>query len=149
VPESTLRDATQEVFMVVHRRSGEFVARGSMRSWIYSILRRVALAMRRKQRRRAQEDTEDAEGLVDQSPHNPESDAAQGQALRVMLKLLEGLDDDKRDALVTVDIEGMSVPEACVALDVNPNTLYSRLRAARQEMRYRFTLHERDDGRLR
>jgi RNA polymerase sigma-70 factor (ECF subfamily) len=149
VADSLLRDASQEVFMVVYRRSSEFVQRGSTRSWIYSILRRVALAQRRKYRRCVQVDAPIPEGIADVTSRNPEHDAAQGQALRLLLRLLDGLDDEKRDALVTVDIEGMSVPEACIALDVNANTLYSRLRAARQEMRHRFTLHERDDGRLR
>ena len=66
-----------------------------------------------------------------------ESDAVRGQSLRHLLELLNSLDDDKRDALVSVDIEGMSVPEACMALEVNLNTLYSRLRAARRQMRQR------------
>lgn len=149
VPESSLRDAAQEVFMVVYRRIGEFVPRGSLRSWIYSILRRVALTQRRKLCRLNSDEARDTDSLADPTLCSPEANAAQGQALRLMLKLLDGLDDDKRDALVIVDIEGMSVPEACVALDVNPNTLYSRLRAARHEMRYRFSLYDRADWRDR
>lgn len=149
VPESSLRDAAQEVFMVVYRRMGEFVPRGTLRSWIYSILRRIAQAQRRKARHEFSEEMKDDFDVADQTPRDPESDAAQGQALSLLLRLLEGLDEDKRDALVIVDIEGMSVPEACVALDVNPNTLYSRLRAARQEMRQRFMLYDRDDWRHR
>lgn len=149
VPESGMRDAAQEVFMVIHRRLGDFVPRGALRSWIYSILRRVALSQRRQHLRHVNEDTGDTDGLVDRTLRDPESNAAHGQALRLMLRLLDGLDDDKRDALVVVDIEGMSVPEACVALDVNPNTLYSRLRAARQEMRHRYQLYNRDEWRLR
>src|SRR5664280_2412756 len=39
VPESVLRDAAQDVFMVVHRRSGEFEGRGTEQAWLYSILR--------------------------------------------------------------------------------------------------------------
>jgi RNA polymerase sigma-70 factor, ECF subfamily len=149
VPESCLRDAAQEVFLVVYRRIGEFVPKGSLRSWIYSILRRVALAQKRQHRRWLPEETRNAENLADESGSDPEIEAARGQALRLLLELLDGLDDDKRDALVVVDIEGMSVPEACMALDVNLNTLYSRLRAARQQMRQRLALHDRDDWRQR
>lgn len=149
VPESGMRDAAQEVFMVIYRRLDEFVPRGTLRSWIYSILRRVALAQKRQHRRFANVETGVIEGLVDGNGRDPESDAAHGQALSRMLTLLDGLDDDKRDALVIVDIEGMTVPEACVALDVNPNTLYSRLRAARLEMRHRYEVYDRDEWRLR
>jgi RNA polymerase sigma-70 factor, ECF subfamily len=135
VPESALRDAAQEVFLVIYRRLGEFVPRGTLRSWIYSILRRVALAQKRQYRQPFPAETEGADQLADESQLNPESDAVRGQSLRHLLELLNSLDDDKRDALVSVDIEGMSVPEACMALEVNPNTLYSRLRAARRQMR--------------
>ena len=135
VPESALRDAAQEVFLVIYRRLGEFVPRGTLRSWIYSILRRVALAQKRLYCQSFPTETEGADQLADESQLNPESDAVRGQSLRQLLELLNSLDDDKRDALVSVDIEGMSVPEACMALEVNPNTLYSRLRAARRQMR--------------
>ena len=125
VPESAMRDAAQEVFLVVYRRLGEFVPRGTLRSWIYSILRRVALAQRRRCREPFPTETDGTDRVVDESQPNPENDAVRGQALRQLIELLNSLDDDKRDALVSVDIEGMSVPEACMALDVNPNTLYS------------------------
>lgn len=148
VHESGLRDAAQEVFMVVHRRLGEFVPRGSLRSWLYSILRRVAAAQRRQRYRGGSLALGDeAEQVADSSLPNPERHAARGQALRQLLMLLERLDEEKRDVLVLVDLEGMSVPEACLTLDVNANTLYSRLRAARQQMRQKFAQCNLDDWR--
>lgn len=146
VPESCMRDATQEVFLVVHRRLGEFTPRGTLRSWLYSILRRVALAQKRQYRAQCPVRAE-PEDPVDEFFPSPESDAIRGQSLRLLLELLNGLDDDKRDALVSVDLEGMSVPEACIALEVNPNTLYSRLHAARRLMRERLALHLREGRR--
>jgi RNA polymerase sigma-70 factor (ECF subfamily) len=135
VPESALRDAAQDVFLVVYRRLGEFSPHGTLRSWLYSILRRVALAHKRQYRQRSCSGLPDADICADESLPSPESNAVHNQSLRLLLDLLSRLDDDKRDALVSVDIEGMSVPEACMALDVNLNTLYSRLRAARHQMR--------------
>jgi RNA polymerase sigma-70 factor (ECF subfamily) len=147
VPESSLRDASQEVFLVVYRRLGEFVQRGTLRSWLYSILRRVALAQKRLYRERFARGAQAADECADESQPSPESDAVRGQSLHLLIELLNGLDDDKRDVLILVDIEGMSVPQACVALDVNPNTLYSRLRAARLQMRQRLAQSNRDDWR--
>jgi len=141
VPESALRDATQEVFLVVYRRLGEFIPRGTLRSWLYSILRRVALAQKRLYRLQLPRGTTNTDPLTDESLPDPESDAIRGQSLRLLLELLNELDDDKREALVSVDLEGMSVPEACVALEVNLNTLYSRLYAARRQMRQRLASH--------
>jgi len=51
VAESALRDSAQEVFLIVHRRLGEFEGRGTLRAWLYSILRRVAADERRWRRR--------------------------------------------------------------------------------------------------
>jgi len=147
VPESCLRDATQEVFLVVYRRLEEFVPRGTVRSWLYSILRRVALAQKRQYRLQFPNGTPETAPWVDEAISNPESDAIRGQSLRLLLELLSGLDDDKRDALVSVDLEGMSVPEACVALEVNINTLYSRLHAARRLMRERLATCSREGWR--
>lgn len=151
VRESALRDAAQEVFIVVHRRLGEFIPRGTLRSWLYSILRRVAAAQRRQYHQRGfgvgPGLAEVEERVPDESHPNPEGHLVRGQALRQLLELLECLDDDKRDVLVLVDLEGMSVPEACLTLEVNTNTLYSRLRAARQQMRLGFAQRNLDDWR--
>jgi RNA polymerase sigma-70 factor, ECF subfamily len=142
VTESGLRDAAQDVFLVVHRRLREFEPRGSLRSWLYSILRRVAAAHKRQDGRRRSDDSEQADLLADESTASPEHCAVHSQALRLLLGLLDRLDDDKRDALVLVDLEGMSAPEASAILELNLNTLYSRLRSARQQMREGLMQHK-------
>lgn len=144
VPESSLRDAAQEVFLVIYRRLGEFEPRGTLRSWIYSILRRIALAQKRLCQQDASEVPESTRQIVAEVTPDPETEVARGEALNLLIKLLNALDEDKRDALVIVDLEGMTVPEACMALDVNLNTLYSRLRAARQQMREMLAQYDED-----
>ncbi|HTU57497.1 MAG TPA: sigma-70 family RNA polymerase sigma factor, partial [Polyangiales bacterium] len=42
VREGELRDAAQDAFLVVHRRLAQFDGVGSVRAWLYSIVRRVA-----------------------------------------------------------------------------------------------------------
>src|SRR5512147_100034 len=86
VPESCLRDAAQEVFLVVYRRIGEFTPIGTVRSWIYSILRRVALHQKRKERGRFPSATTNADKVADTRCPSPEADVAHGQALRVLLQ---------------------------------------------------------------
>ena len=46
---------------------------------------------------------------------------------------LGALDFDRRAAFVTMDIEGMSAPDAAVALGIPLGTAYSRLRLARED----------------
>ncbi len=134
VPEAGLRDAAQDVFLVVHRRLREFEGHGSVQAWLYSILRRVAADHRRHHRRKDITNAEPAEFVVDASDPGPESRALRSEAVQLLLTLLRELDDDKRDILVLVDLEGLSVPEAAEAVNCNVNTAYSRLRAARQAM---------------
>jgi RNA polymerase sigma-70 factor (ECF subfamily) len=135
VPERSLRDAAQEVFLVVHRRLGEFEGRAPLRSWLYSIVTRVAFTNRRTRLRKELRDVEDPEFVADQASAGPEASAERGEALRLVLELLGELEEDKRTVLILADLEEMTVPEIAAAVNANPNTVYSRLRAARSELR--------------
>jgi len=135
VPESQLRDAAQEVFLVVHRRLGDFEGRAPLRSWLFSIVTRVARQNRRTRRRKELPDVDDPEYVADTTNPDPEGQAERGESLRLVLELLGELDEGKRDVFVLSDLEDMTVPEIAAAVNANVNTVYSRLRAARSELR--------------
>jgi RNA polymerase sigma-70 factor (ECF subfamily) len=135
VPESSLRDAAQEVFLVVHRRLGDFEGRAPLRTWIYSIVTRVARQNRRTRSRKELRDVEDPERVADTREAAPDERAERGEALGIVLELIAELDEDKRTVLILADLEDMTVPEIAVTVDANVNTVYSRLRAARREIR--------------
>ena len=135
VAESQLRDAAQDVFLVVHRRLADFEGRGSLRAWLYSIVVRVASQYRRTRLRKDLKDTEDPDGVADTSSLGPEGNAEQNEDVRLLLTLLAELDTAKRDVFVLSDLEGLTAPEIAAVLDVKLNTVYSRLRGARQELR--------------
>jgi RNA polymerase sigma-70 factor (ECF subfamily) len=131
VPDRLLDDAAQDVFIVVHRRLGEFEGRSSLKSWLFAIARRVAHDHRRRVGRK--ERTEELpETLADTRASTPAHDAERAQAVRVLYEILGGLDDDKREVFVLAELEQMTVPEIADAIGANVNTVYSRLRAARQ-----------------
>ncbi|HEY0707983.1 MAG TPA: sigma-70 family RNA polymerase sigma factor, partial [Polyangia bacterium] len=48
VPRSAVDDAVQEVFLVVHRKLPTFEGRSSMRTWLWTIVRRVVRDHMRK-----------------------------------------------------------------------------------------------------
>jgi RNA polymerase sigma-70 factor (ECF subfamily) len=60
--------------------------------------------------------------------------AERAQSAQLLQALLDELEEDRRAAFILVDLEELSVPEAADALGVNLNTLYSRVRAARQDL---------------
>jgi RNA polymerase sigma-70 factor (ECF subfamily) len=133
--DAVVDDVVQDVFIVVHRRLGEFQARSSIRTWLFGILLKVAKDQRRGERRRlAREQVSVEIASIESEPlaSSPADALAKKQAAAIVAHLLESLDDDKRAIFVSVELEQMSVAEAAEAMGINPNTAHARLRAARQ-----------------
>ncbi len=155
VPEAATPDAVQEVFLVVHRRLGEFEGRSSLKTWICAIVARVASDARRSLRRksphaRSADAAVDADTVPDERAESPHDRTVQREAVRLLHRLLDELDDGKRAVLVLAELEQMSVPEIAEALGENTNTIYARLRAARREFEQAAVrARARDDWRLR
>jgi RNA polymerase sigma-70 factor, ECF subfamily len=136
VPEPALEDAAQDVFLVVHRRLPEFEGRSSLRTWIFGIVLRVAARHRRKARGVAGRETpipsEISHALLAPAHEGPFERTLHRQATQLLHRVLERLDEERRALLILVDAEQTSVAEAAEALEINLNTAYSRLRAARR-----------------
>jgi RNA polymerase sigma-70 factor (ECF subfamily) len=136
VPEASLEDAAQDVFLVVHRRLSEFEGRSTLRTWIFGIVLRVAARHRRKARGIAVREAPISGGLNEAltAPvhEGPFERTLHKQANDLLHQVLERLDDERRALLIMVDLEQTSVAEAAEALEINLNTAYSRLRAARR-----------------
>ncbi len=132
VPAPQVEDAAQEVFVVVHRRLSEFDGRAP-RAWLCAIARRVASDVRRQARRG--EAPEDESALANASVERSAISGEREEASRVLYGLLETLEASKREVYVLAELEEMSMPEVAQALDLNLNTAYSRLRAARTAMK--------------
>ena len=129
VGDAALDDAVQDVFVVAHRRWSTFEGRSSERSWLYGIARRVAFRHRRRARRHG-------EHLVDDGHHR---EAAQRpfdrlHAAQSLESLLGTIDRDKRTVFVLSQVEGLTAPEIAAALSIPEGTVYSRLRAAWQQL---------------
>lgn len=126
IGDAQLEDAVQDVFVVVHRRLGEFAGRAAITTWLFAIARRVASAYRRKGGRPTEE-------LVDEHVGAADTFAAmsRAQAAVTVQRILASLDEDKRIVFALVELEQLSVPEVAKMLEINLNTAYSRLRLAR------------------
>jgi RNA polymerase sigma-70 factor (ECF subfamily) len=133
VPEASMDDAAQDLFIVVHRRLGEFAGRSSVRTWLFGIALRVAGDYRRRLRRKGAPLRPLPDALPDTTRPGPYEDLARREAARVLDGLLDALDDAKRAVFVLAELEQMTAPEIAEVLDVNVNTVYSRLRAARAD----------------
>ncbi len=132
VAAAAVDDATQDVFVVVHRRLHEFEARAHIRSWLFGIALRVARDYRRSVRRKGPQ-VQLPETLCSSQAASPFDTTARAQALRFVEAFLDTLNDDKRVVFVLAELEQLRPPEIAEMLELNLNTVYSRLRAARLE----------------
>lgn len=132
VPVVALDDASQEVFLVVHRRLGEFEGRSSLKTWLFAIAARVAQRHFRTAQRRPAEALPEHD-LPDPSQCTPQEEFAQRQAVQVLHDMLGALTYDKRTVFVMAELEQMTAPEIASALGIPLNTVYSRLRGARRD----------------
>lgn len=141
VPLGALDDATQEVFLVVHRRLGEFEGRSSLKTWLFAIAARVAQRHFRTAQRRPVEALADHD-VPDPSQCTPQEQLAQREAMQVLYELLATLTYDQRAVFVMAELEQMTAPEIGAALGVPLNTVYSRLRAARRDFEAALKRHQ-------
>lgn len=142
VPPSGLEDAVQDVFLVLHRRSGEFEDRGIVRGLLFGIARRVA----RQHRRVAARPERLAAVPPPADPPAPDEALARRQAAALVESFLAELDEDKRVVFVMADVEGMPMPEIAALLGIKLNTAYSRLRLARHRFQLAIGEHNRMAG---
>ena len=141
VAESMIEDAAQDVFLVVHRRWDTWQPqRSSVETWLFGIVLRVARNHRRAQRRRLAWLLPGQDRMVlQEAPSQADGPAeilAQREAAALLGRALAPMDEDKRAIFLMIDVEQMNVTQAAVALGINLNTAYWRLRKARMAFRH-------------
>ena len=123
VNAADLADAVHDVFVIVHRRWADIDFSRPIRPWLFGVARRVAAGMRRKHRELP---SPDLQSTVEASPH-AERD--------LLWRVLASLDEDRREVVVLHDLEGYTGAEIGQLLGISTNTVHSRLRLAREDMR--------------
>lgn len=130
VPEAQVEDATQDTFVVVHRRLSDLRPDASVKGWLFAIALRVAHDYRRTAKRKPSVSL-DLERHASEE-RSPFERTANAQAARILERFLSTLDEDRRAVFVLTDMEDMTAREIGDALGVPMNTVYSRLRSARE-----------------
>lgn len=132
VREADLKDVSQEVFLVVHRKLATFQERSSLRTWVYAIAVRVASDYRRRAHRRRERIGEDLPEAVLPPPQHEELERR--RALAWLDAVLDTLDEDKRAVFVLFEIEQVPMVEVAEAVGCPIPTAYARLYAARRHV---------------
>ena len=152
-PES-VEDVAQEVFVVVHRKLGEFQGLSSIRTWLFQIARRSVQDYRRTVRRKEPPPDHGQERIDVETVHAgdesaPDATTARAEAVRILHAILEDLDYEKREVFVLAELEQLPAPEIAQAVGINVNTVYSRLRLAREAFNQALARQEARNWRAR
>ena len=134
VPEGMVDDIVQDVFVIAFRRLPEFEGISSVRTWLFSILRRVVRDRKRTHVRTHPPSAIPIDQVMDSSS-SPHDSLEKREAVRLVYQLLANLSDDKREVFILADLEEMTAPEIAEATGTNVNTVYARLRSAREDFK--------------
>jgi RNA polymerase sigma-70 factor (ECF subfamily) len=132
-PHLDADDLTQEVFVVVHRKLHGLRDPDKIRSWLYSICRRVVAHQRRKLRVH-----QACRELVGRSPGRqvatPEEQTQQHQLEHQIYEALDRLSPKRREALILFALEQMEGKEIADLLQLPLGTVWTRLHAGRRDL---------------
>lgn len=129
------QEVTQEVFLTVYRNLDSFKFKSSLKTWIYRIAVNLAINYAKK-RTKEQERIVEYDGnnefnkTIDSSGENIEKE----QQEKTISTLLEALNPDQRACVVLRNLEGLSYQEIAESLNININTVRSRLKRAREKL---------------
>jgi RNA polymerase sigma-70 factor (ECF subfamily) len=122
-------DVLQEVFLYLLRKFPGFELRSQMRSFLYPVVKHLALNARAKAGRYQ---TGDEGELFFEGLEAPRSEARGEEELRMALAKLP---EQQRETVVLRFIEGMDLAEIALALQVPLGTVKSRLHHALEALR--------------
>ena len=123
-------DLAHDVFLVAYRRLPHYDVARPIRPWLFGISYRV-LADERRRGRRKEIPGGAAIEVPDGAPPADEQ-AVRNQERDVLLRLLASLPIELCAVLVLHDLEGRVATDIAQTLEIPMNTVYSRLRRARE-----------------
>lgn len=133
VPPEFLEDACHDVFVVVQRRASDFdPSRASLRTWLFGIVRRVAADQRRSRERRDRKMSRVRAFAVELPP---QSSRAAAETRTLISEFLGSVDDEHASIFILSQLYGVPLREVADSLNLNPNTVASRLRALRKRFK--------------
>jgi len=126
-------EVSQEVFMIIHHKLKTFRFESSFKTWVYRITANCAINFAKKFSRTKTVPFEDSfgEGAV---LNEAQAQMDQEHQAQLVENLLAELNPDQRACVVLRDIQGLSYEEIAQALNININTVRSRLKRSREKL---------------
>jgi len=128
------QEVTQDVFLSVHRNLRRFQFRSSFKTWIYRITANMAINTYRKRAKHRERHVEFDETTGTDHPAERPGAVEKNDNEALVRSMLEGLPPEQRACLVLKEIEGLKYHEIAKVLNININTVRSRLKRAREKL---------------
>ena len=147
IREHEVADYTQEVFIRVHQHFDKYDETKPIRPWLFTFAYHMARNYWRLARTTRVENMTRAKEPV--TTQNPESVSSDNQLRDLLLEGLAQLNIEKKTALIMHDLDGFSAPEIATTLGIPLNTVYSRIRHARAELKAALTTLQQPSASVR
>lgn len=128
-------EVAQDVFVKVYHNLKNFERRSSFKTWIYRITVNAALNYRKSRAKHARRRADYDDALEHTDPHENARDKLDREDEEKKLRvLLDSLDEDQRVCIILREIQGLDYKEIAETLEINLNTVRSRLKRAREKL---------------
>lgn len=124
-------DASQETFLTLYRKAGQYRATAAVGTWLYRITVNTCYDLLRKEKRRRSERIPEHLDPVDSAAQDPYTSVELRPSIEVALSQLS---PEFRSVVVMADVQGFSLPEVAQTLELPVGTVKSRLFRARRQL---------------
>lgn len=127
--EAEVEDAMQQAYVHAFEHLKDFEGRARFSTWLTRIAVHEALARRRRQRPENMED--EVMANLPGTERSPEERAQDGELQKMLLSAIDELPEHFRTVFVLRAVQGLSVEETAGVLELNEDTVKTRLFRAR------------------
>ena len=134
------QDITQDVFLTIWNKIGQFKFRSKFSTWIYQIAKNQSLNLKNLKKRRQTDATEinDSQAWVPVDEKTPETTLLVYEQQKLLLRALDNLKEKHRTILVLREMEALSYDDISEVLGCSTGRVKSRLHEARLALRKAF-----------
>ena len=134
------QDITQDVFLTIWNKIGQFKFRSKFSTWIYQIAKNQSLNLKNLKKRRQTDATEidDSQAWAPVDEKTPETTLLVDEQQKLLLRALDNLKEKHRTILVLREMEALSYDDISEVLGCSMGRVKSRLHEARLALRKAF-----------
>lgn len=133
-PGFDVHDVVQEVFVIAHRKLTDYSVEARLKVWLFRTTRAVVSQQRRKLKwnRFWHGRPEDLADTLASAKPTPVEDFERRENGAMLRRILEGMREDHRTAIILFEVEGLSGDEIADLMGVKSGTVRVWLHRARQ-----------------